>query len=96
MSYSWEATGQGADQLTYRASLNGGAEFDGECANVFQAMLLLNDPFHPLPVSSPYQLNLTGLAAGTYTLRVKGILNGEAVAEFDLSYVNFILTGSSE
>ena len=31
MTYSWQATGQGADQLTYRASLNGGAEFDGEC-----------------------------------------------------------------
>ena len=33
MSYTWQATGQGADQLTYRASLNGRSEFDGECVN---------------------------------------------------------------
>ena len=33
-SYAWQATGQGTDQLTYRASLNGGPEFDGERINV--------------------------------------------------------------
>ena len=33
-SYTWQATGQGADQLTYRASLNGGPEFNGDCVNV--------------------------------------------------------------
>ena len=46
MTYSWQATGQGADQLTYRASLNGGAEFDGECVDV-NHMLFLNYP-HPI------------------------------------------------
>ena len=46
MTYSWQATGQGADQLTYRASLNGGAEFDGECVDVHH-MLFRNDP-HPI------------------------------------------------
>ena len=38
MSYSWEATGEGADQVTYRASLNGGPEFAGECINVSPAV----------------------------------------------------------
>ena len=38
MSYSWEATGEGADQLTYRASLNGGPEFAGECIKVSTAV----------------------------------------------------------
>ena len=38
MSYSWEATGEGADQLTYNASLNGGMEFAGECINVSPAV----------------------------------------------------------
>ena len=38
VSYSWEATGEGADQVTYRASLNGGPEFAGECINVSPAV----------------------------------------------------------
>ena len=59
-------------------------------------LLFHNDPSHPPPVSSPYELDLTGLDAGLYTLRVKAILNGEIVQEFGLSYVNFILSGSSE
>ena len=59
-------------------------------------LLFHNDLFHPPPVSSPYELDLTGLDAGLYTLRVKAIRNGEVVQEFDLSYVNFILDGSSE
>ena len=75
--------------------MNGGAEFDGECANVC-LLVLQNDPFHPPPVSSPYELNLTGLAAGVYALRVKPILNGEALTELELSYIHFILTGSGE
>ena len=59
-------------------------------------LLFHNDPAHPPPVSSPYELELTGLDAGLYTLRVKAIRNGEVVTEFDLSYVNFILDGSGE
>ena len=59
-------------------------------------LLFHNDPSHPPPVSSPYELDLTGLDAGLYTLRVKAIRNREVVTEFDLSYVNFILSGSSE
>ena len=59
-------------------------------------LLFHNDPSHPPPVFSPYELDLTGLDAGLYTLRVKAIRNGEIVQEFDLSYVNFILSGSSE
>ena len=94
-SYTWQATGQGADQLTYRASLNGGAEFDGECVNVCP-LLFQNDLSHSSPASSPYELDLTGLAAGTYTLHVKAILNGQVVQEFDLSYLLFKLSGSGE
>ena len=59
-------------------------------------LLFHNDPSHPPPDSSPYELDLTGLDAGLYTLRVKAIRNGEVVTEFDLSYVNFILDGSGE
>ncbi len=59
-------------------------------------LLFNNDPSHPPPVSSPYELDLTGLDAGLYTLRVKAIRNGEVVTEFDLSYVNFMLGGGGE
>ena len=95
VSYTWQATGQGADQLTYRASLNGGAEFNGERVNVCP-LLFQSDPSHLSPASSPSELDLSGLAAGLYTLHVKAILNGEVVQEFDLSYVNFKLSGSGE
>ena len=88
-SYTWQATGQGADQLTYRASLNGGAEFDGACVNVC-SLLFQNDLSYSSPASSPYELDLTGLAPGLYTLHMKAIRSGEVMQEFDLSYVNYV------
>ena len=94
-SYNWQATGQGADQLTYRASLNRGHEFDGACVNVC-SLLSQNDLSYSPPASSPYELDMTSLAAGLYTLHVKAIRSGEVVQEFDLSYVNFKFSGSGE
>lgn len=38
VSYSWHATGPRANQLTYRASLNNGAEFSGGYVNVSSAL----------------------------------------------------------
>ena len=53
-------------------------------------------PTYSPPASSPYELDLTVLAAGLYTLHVKAIRSGEVVQEFDLSYVNFKFSGSGE